>query len=537
MSKYLRRLVSGGKARFKDDKLDLELDLAYVTDQIIVMGFPATGLESIYRNRRTDVQQFLSSRHGSDFWVFNFCPVTENTYDESIFQGRVSRYPFPDHHVPPFSILPLVTREMGAWLSGSESRVAVLHCKAGKGRSGTLACAYLLSYFVPPSSSCIRPIQENDEWAILDVKEYSQSVSSQSMRRESLATRMSMPRSISDSGLERVAITTSNHESAASSCISSASPTLEQVLDLHSSRRMKSSGNQSKATSSTRKRKMGVSIPSQRRWLLYWSQVLSGEQPTPFRRVPLDGNRSMSHVEPPPQKIRITKLIVRIRGLSGIQPRLVQAATTVMNSASKRRDGCSPSSQEIWASFSRYNDTLVNELERWEQLSRNPPGIYELTRTSNPFQSGDWDKSKMVRSFAHMAAGDVQILQEDGSVIYSHTLSSLRDEEWVLLLGTMDLPQQENSRGTLPLDGSAYSFTSGRDEEPHGISVEANRELCVKLYMGRMILGWLWFIPAFHISPESSSSSVILTRDEIDFAIGLGKALIDVELSLVRCSA
>ena len=61
------------------------------------MGFPATGLESIYRNRRTDVQRFLTSRHGQDFWVFNFCPITENTYDKSVFQGRVSRYPFPDH--------------------------------------------------------------------------------------------------------------------------------------------------------------------------------------------------------------------------------------------------------------------------------------------------------------------------------------------------------------------------------------------------------------------------------------------------------
>lgn len=61
------------------------------------MGFPAVGVESIYRNHRADVQRFLSARHGSDFWVFNFCPVRENAYHESVFQGRVSRYPFPDH--------------------------------------------------------------------------------------------------------------------------------------------------------------------------------------------------------------------------------------------------------------------------------------------------------------------------------------------------------------------------------------------------------------------------------------------------------
>ena len=75
----------------------MDKDLAYVTDRIIVMGFPAVGVESIYRNHRADVQRFLSARHGSDFWVFNFCPLRENAYHESVFGGRVSRYPFPDH--------------------------------------------------------------------------------------------------------------------------------------------------------------------------------------------------------------------------------------------------------------------------------------------------------------------------------------------------------------------------------------------------------------------------------------------------------
>lgn len=82
-------------------------DLVYVTRQIIVMGFPATGLESIYRNSRADVQRFLTARHGQDFWVFNFCPIAENTYDESVFQGRVSRYPFPDHQLVTSSWAPL----------------------------------------------------------------------------------------------------------------------------------------------------------------------------------------------------------------------------------------------------------------------------------------------------------------------------------------------------------------------------------------------------------------------------------------------
>lgn len=97
MSNFVRRLVSGNKARFKDKQLDLELDLVYVTDHIVIMGYPAAGVESFYRNSRKDAKRFLEHHHGKNYWVFNFCPLRENSYDSSVFDGRVSRYPFPDH--------------------------------------------------------------------------------------------------------------------------------------------------------------------------------------------------------------------------------------------------------------------------------------------------------------------------------------------------------------------------------------------------------------------------------------------------------
>ena len=73
------------------------VDLAYITDRVIVMGYPSKGIEGFYRNRREDAKKFLEHRHGKNFWVFNFCPVKENSYSASFFDGRVSRYPFPDH--------------------------------------------------------------------------------------------------------------------------------------------------------------------------------------------------------------------------------------------------------------------------------------------------------------------------------------------------------------------------------------------------------------------------------------------------------
>jgi phosphatidylinositol-3,4,5-trisphosphate 3-phosphatase/dual-specificity protein phosphatase PTEN len=61
------------------------------------MGYPAEGFESFYRNNREDAKRFLEHRHGKNFWVFNFCPLRENSYSANFFDGRVSRYPFPDH--------------------------------------------------------------------------------------------------------------------------------------------------------------------------------------------------------------------------------------------------------------------------------------------------------------------------------------------------------------------------------------------------------------------------------------------------------
>lgn len=85
-----------------------------------------------------------------------------------------------------------------------------------------------------------------------------------------------------------------------------------------------------------------------------------------------------------------------------------------------------------------------------------------------------------------------------------------------------------------------------------GIVVDADRELRIKLYMGQVcaycfphaspyampwqvFMAWLWFIPAFHIAPETPSSSFVLPRDELDFPIGIGKDIIDVELKMEWC--
>ena len=46
--------MSGKKKRFKDD--DFNLDLTYITERIIAMSFPASGVETIFRNSINDVK-------------------------------------------------------------------------------------------------------------------------------------------------------------------------------------------------------------------------------------------------------------------------------------------------------------------------------------------------------------------------------------------------------------------------------------------------------------------------------------------------
>jgi phosphatidylinositol-3,4,5-trisphosphate 3-phosphatase/dual-specificity protein phosphatase PTEN len=145
MANILRKVVSGPKARHVDKELNVDLDLSYITDRLIIMGWPASSFEALYRNRRKDVRRFLDAKHGEKYRIYNLCPCGENSYESKEFYGAVSRYPFPDHHPPPLSLIPMFVSDVTAWLAADQENVAVIHCKAGKGRSGTMACCYMLS--------------------------------------------------------------------------------------------------------------------------------------------------------------------------------------------------------------------------------------------------------------------------------------------------------------------------------------------------------------------------------------------------------
>ena len=57
----IRNLVSKEKRRFKNEKYDL--DLTYITDRVIAMGFPSEKVERFYRNPMKEVKRFLEEFH------------------------------------------------------------------------------------------------------------------------------------------------------------------------------------------------------------------------------------------------------------------------------------------------------------------------------------------------------------------------------------------------------------------------------------------------------------------------------------------
>ncbi|XP_052897449.1 phosphatidylinositol 3,4,5-trisphosphate 3-phosphatase and dual-specificity protein phosphatase PTEN-like isoform X2 [Anopheles moucheti] len=135
----IRGMVSGQRNRYTQD--DFNLDLTYIMKNIIAMGYPAENMEAIYRNNREDVLKFLTEKHESKYKVYNLC--SERTYDPKLFPYH-AEYPFKDHNPPDIELIDKFCKDVYTFLNADRSHVVAIHCKAGKGRTGTMICCYML---------------------------------------------------------------------------------------------------------------------------------------------------------------------------------------------------------------------------------------------------------------------------------------------------------------------------------------------------------------------------------------------------------
>nr|XP_012634118.1 phosphatidylinositol 3,4,5-trisphosphate 3-phosphatase TPTE2 isoform X3 [Microcebus murinus] len=141
LEQLTRRMVSGNKRRYTRGGFDL--DLTYVTEHIIAMSFPSSGKQSWYRNPITEVARFLDSKHQGHYQVYNLC--SEKEYDPKYFHYRVNRVMIDDHNVPTLHDMVEFSKDVDKWMSKDKENVVVIHCKGGKGRTGTMVCVCLIT--------------------------------------------------------------------------------------------------------------------------------------------------------------------------------------------------------------------------------------------------------------------------------------------------------------------------------------------------------------------------------------------------------
>ncbi|XP_065870742.1 phosphatidylinositol 3,4,5-trisphosphate 3-phosphatase and protein-tyrosine-phosphatase PTEN2A [Euphorbia lathyris] len=143
-----RHAVSQNKRRYQEGEFDL--DMTYITENIIAMGFPAGDmssgffgyLEGLYRNHMEEVIKFFETHHKDKYKVYNLC--SERLYDASLFEGKVASFPFDDHNCPPIQLIISFCKSAYSWLKEDIENVVVVHCKAGMARTGLMISSLLL---------------------------------------------------------------------------------------------------------------------------------------------------------------------------------------------------------------------------------------------------------------------------------------------------------------------------------------------------------------------------------------------------------
>ena len=140
---FFKRLVSKQKRRFQDS--DFDLDMSYITEKVIAMGFPSTGVETMYRNSLSDIIKFFHIRHNDNVKVYNLCLEKDRIYNKNVFPNqKVGLFPATDHNPSPIKLILEFCIDICLYLIKNPEGVAAVHCKAGKGRTGVMICSYLV---------------------------------------------------------------------------------------------------------------------------------------------------------------------------------------------------------------------------------------------------------------------------------------------------------------------------------------------------------------------------------------------------------
>ena len=78
----IKKWNSREKRRYVQEGFNL--DLSFITDRIIAMGYPSTGVEALLRNNMKHVQKFFKEKYSHHYKVYNLC--SERKYDDKCFE-------------------------------------------------------------------------------------------------------------------------------------------------------------------------------------------------------------------------------------------------------------------------------------------------------------------------------------------------------------------------------------------------------------------------------------------------------------------
>ena len=119
--------------------------MSYITEKVIAMGFPSTGIETMYRNSLSDIIRFFHTRHKDQVKVYNLCLEKDRIYNRNVFPNeKVGLFPATDHNPSPIKLILEFCIDICLFLIKNPNGVAAVHCKAGKGRTGVMICSYLV---------------------------------------------------------------------------------------------------------------------------------------------------------------------------------------------------------------------------------------------------------------------------------------------------------------------------------------------------------------------------------------------------------
>jgi protein-tyrosine phosphatase len=148
---------SAGKKSKKKASVNEELDLVYITENVIAMAFPFDPTPKSRKggsgpqtgNNITDVAAYLKHHHDGKYMIWN---ISEENYNTAIFDQQVLEYKFPGHPAPPLGLLFKICMSIQSWLDADHDNVAVIHCLTGKGRTAALTACVLswLGEFTSP---------------------------------------------------------------------------------------------------------------------------------------------------------------------------------------------------------------------------------------------------------------------------------------------------------------------------------------------------------------------------------------------------